>query len=56
VNNLIILKELQVLYGTLRKGDEGLKKKIKNQKDFHGFWVRRGGWGDSTPFERRGFF
>jgi hypothetical protein len=27
VNNLIILKELQVIYGTLRKGDERLRKK-----------------------------
>jgi hypothetical protein len=37
VNNLIILKELQVIYGTLRKGDERLRK--KNQKSKRFSWV-----------------
>ncbi len=47
-------KELQVLSEALRKGD----KRLRNyfflfQKDF--FWVRRGGWDNSTPFQRRVF-
>jgi hypothetical protein len=54
VDNSIILKELQVINGVLRKGDERLRIFFFFQKGF--FWVRKGGWGNSTPFQRRFFF
>jgi hypothetical protein len=40
VDNSIRLKELQVVNGTLRKGDKGLRI-LYFQKGF--FWVRKGG-------------
>jgi hypothetical protein len=51
VDNSIKLKELQAVSGVLRKRDEGFL--FLFQKGF--FWVRRGGWGNSTPFQRRFF-
>jgi hypothetical protein len=45
------LKELQVISGALREGDKRLKKNSLFQKGF--FWVKKGGWGNSTPFQRR---
>jgi hypothetical protein len=51
--NSIKLKKLQIVNGILRKGDEGLGFLFLFQKGF--FWVRRGGWGNSTPFQRRNF-
>jgi len=53
VDNSIKLKELQVENGALRKGHKGLQFFFLFQKGF--FWVRRGGWGNSTPFQRRLF-
>jgi hypothetical protein len=53
VDNSIKLKELQAVSGVLRKRDEGLRFLFLFQKGF--FWVRRGGWGNSTPFQRRFF-
>jgi hypothetical protein len=53
VDNSIRLKKLQVVNGALRKGDEGLGFFIFFSKKY--FWVRRGGWGNSTPFQRRFF-
>jgi len=47
------LKELQVVSGALRKGDEGLKKIFFIPEGF--FLVRMGGWGNSIPFQRRFF-
>jgi hypothetical protein len=58
VNNSIILKELQVVYGTLRKGDEELSFFFFFfQKEFKGLFLGLLGWMDnSIPFQRRGFF
>jgi hypothetical protein len=53
VDNSIRLKELQVVSGALRKGDEGLGLPFLFQKGV--FWVKRGGWDDSTPFQRSFF-
>ncbi len=53
MDNSIRLKELQVVSGALRKGDERLGKKKVFQKGF--FWVKRGGWINSTPFQRSFF-
>jgi hypothetical protein len=53
VDNSIRLKELQVLSGDLRKGDEGLGICFVFQKGF--FWVKRGGWGNFTPLQRSFF-
>ncbi len=53
MDNSIRLKELQVASGALRKRDEGLGFSFLFQKGF--FWVRRGGWGNFTPFQRRFF-
>jgi hypothetical protein len=54
MDNSIKLKELQVANGSLKKGDEWLKFSfILFQNGF--FWVRRRGWGNSTPFQRRFF-
>jgi len=53
VDNSIRLKELQDLNGALRERDEGLRFIFFVSKGF--FWVRRGGWGNSTPFQRRFF-
>ncbi len=53
MDNSIRLKELQVASGALRKGDEGFGFFFFFSKRF--FWVRRGGWGNSTPFQRRFF-
>jgi hypothetical protein len=50
VDNSTRLKELQVVSGVLRKGDEGLENLFLFQKGF--FWVRRGRWINSTPFQR----
>jgi hypothetical protein len=54
VDNSIRLKELQVVSGVLRKGDKGSRKSFSFQKGF--FILRRGGWDNSTPFQRRNFF
>jgi hypothetical protein len=55
VDNSIRLKELQVVSGALRKRDKGLGFfYFLFQKGF--FWVRRRGWGNSTPFQRSVFF
>ncbi len=55
MDNSIKLKELQAVSDVLRKGDEGLGTIFYLfQKGF--FWVRRGGWGNSTPFQKRVFF
>jgi hypothetical protein len=43
VDNSIRLKELQVISGALRERDKRLEF----------FWVKKGGWGNSTPFQRR---
>jgi hypothetical protein len=51
--NSIKLKELQIVGGALRKEDKGLRTFFSFPKRF--FWVRRGGWGNSTPFRRRFF-
>jgi len=53
VDNSIRLKELQLVNGVLRKRDKGLAFFIFFQKGF--FWVRRGGWGNSTPLQRKFF-
>jgi hypothetical protein len=53
VDNSIRLKELQVVNGALRKKDEGLKFLLLFQKGF--FWVRKGGWDNSTLLQRRFF-
>ncbi len=53
MDNSIKLKELYVENGALRNGDEGLQFPFLFQKGF--FWVRRGGWDNSTPFQRRFF-
>jgi len=59
VNNLIILKELQVICGTLSKGDEGLRKKKKNSKRFSWVFFEGGGEDGVTlnpkPFLKGGF-
>ncbi len=49
MDNSIKLKELRVVSGALRKGDERLR--FLFQKSF--FWVRRGGWGNFTPFQKK---
>jgi hypothetical protein len=54
MDNSIKLKELQVQNGALRKRDKGLQFLFHFQKGF--FWVRKGGWDNSTPFQRRFFF
>jgi hypothetical protein len=54
VDNSINLKQLQVVSGALRKGDEGLGSIVFFSERVL-FWVRRGGWGNSTPFQRRFF-
>jgi hypothetical protein len=54
VDNSIKLKELQVT-GALKNGDEGLGIVVFFSKRVF-FWVRRGGWGNATPFQRRFFF
>jgi hypothetical protein len=54
VDNSIRLKELQILTAVLGKGDEGLEILFYSLKEF--FWVRRGGWDKSTPFQRKFFF
>jgi len=54
VDNSIRLKELQVVSGALRKGDERLGEKKSFPKGV--FWVKRGGWINSTPFQRSFFF
>jgi len=46
VDNSIRLKELQVVSGALK--GQGVKFFFSFSKGF--FWVRRGGWGNSTPF------
>jgi len=51
VDNSIRLKELQVISGVLREGDKRLEFFSLFQKGF--FWVKKGGWGNSTPFQRR---
>jgi hypothetical protein len=43
VNNLIILKELQVIYGTLRKGDKGSRISFLFSKGF--FYIEEGRMG-----------
>jgi hypothetical protein len=48
MDNSITLKELQVVNGAFRKGDEGLGI-FHFSKRF--FWVRRGGWGNSILFQ-----
>jgi hypothetical protein len=53
MDNSIKLKELQVQNGALRKGDKGLQFLFLFQKGC--FWVRKGGWDNSTPFQRRFF-
>jgi hypothetical protein len=53
VDNSIRLKELQVVSGVLRKGDKRLRFCFLFQKGF--FLVRKEGWGNSTPFQRRFF-
>jgi len=55
VDNSIKLKELQVVNGALRKGGNelGFLFFFLFQKGF--FWVKRGGWDSSTPFQRRCF-
>jgi hypothetical protein len=53
VDNSIKLK-LQVVSEALKEGDEGLGTFFfLFQKGF--FWVRRGGWDNFTPFQRRVF-
>jgi hypothetical protein len=55
VDNSIKLKELQVVRGALRKRGWGLTILFYFfQKGF--FWVGRGGWSNSTPFQRMFFF
>jgi hypothetical protein len=51
VDNSIRLKELQVVSGALRKGDKRFLKISLFQKGF--FWVKKGEWVNSTPFQRR---
>jgi len=53
VYNLIRLEELQVINGALRKRGKGLRFLFHFQKGF--FLVRRGGWDNFTPFQRRFF-
>jgi hypothetical protein len=54
MDNSIKLKELQVVSGALKKRDEWLEFFfVFFQKGL--FWVRRGGWGNSTPFQMRLF-
>ncbi len=53
MDNSIRKKKLQIVNGTLRKRDEGLRLFFLFQKGC--FWVRKGGWGNSTPFQRRFF-
>jgi len=55
VDNSIRLKGLQVASGALKKRDKGLRFFFRFQKGFF-FWLRRAGWGNSTPFQRRFFF
>jgi hypothetical protein len=53
MDNSIKLKELKVVSGALRKRDEGLGIFFFFLK-----WVFvqvKGGWGNSTPFQRRYF-
>jgi hypothetical protein len=55
MDNSIRLKELQVVSGALRKGDERLGKKKVFQKGF--FWVKRGWRMDQFhPFPKEFFF
>jgi hypothetical protein len=46
------LKELQLVSGVLRKGDEGFILFLFFQNG--SFWARRGGWG-IPPLSKRGF-
>ncbi len=52
MNNSIRLKELQIVSGTLRKGDEELGFIYLFSKEF--FWVRVGS-GNSTAFQKNIF-
>jgi hypothetical protein len=54
VDNSIKLKELQVVNGVLRKGDNMLGIYFLFPKGFF-IWVKRGGWDNFTPFQRRCF-
>jgi len=54
VDNSIKLKELQIISGDLRDGDEGLGTFFSFPKGF--FWVRRGGWDNSTPLQMMLYF
>jgi len=54
VDNLIKLKELQVVSGVLKKRGQRVNFLFLLQKGF--FWVKRGGWGNFTPFQKRFFF
>jgi hypothetical protein len=54
VDNLIKLKELQVVSGVFKKGGQRVKFSFLFQKGF--FWVKRGRWGNSTPFQKMFFF
>jgi hypothetical protein len=44
------LRKLEVVSEVLRKGDKRLVNFYFVQKGF--FWLRRGGWGNSTHFQR----
>ncbi len=54
MDNSIKLKNLQVVSGALKKGDKGLGTFFSFSKRVF-FGVRRGGWDNSTPFQRRFF-
>ncbi len=53
MDNSIRLKELQVINGALKKRDERLGFSFSFSKGF--FWVKKGGWGNSTPFQKEVF-
>jgi hypothetical protein len=57
MDNSIRLKELQIINGALRKGDERLGfcfSFVKNYKRVF-FVVKKGGWGNPTAFRRKVF-
>jgi hypothetical protein len=54
VDNSIKLKKIQIGSGDLRKRDKGLGIFIFFQKGFFG--VKRGGWDNSTPFQKEVYF
>jgi hypothetical protein len=54
MDNSIRLKELQIVSGALRKRDKELGIFFFFFKRVF-VWVRRGGWGNSTLFQRKCF-